>query len=683
MSEAEKKKKFIGVCFLGIIYIVAFFLGILMFLFTAGYMNDLWRLLISSMTSMVVIYIVGVVFNTSSFIDPYWSLQTPVYMLFLMIYYNAFNVGTILFFSVFTFWAIRLTFNFLRNYTGPHYEDWRYRNAKKRFKGFYFIISFFAFHLLTTLSVFASSLPMYYYITIIDGLDFGLWQLIGLIIMTLAVYVETQADSEMYHFRKNRSSASLAYDKKLWKHVRHPNYLAEFILWAGASYVYISAPPYDWFFIFCSMPVIFLIIVATFIAEKHYLSYKPDYKIYKKNTFMYLPIAKKKIPYLNDNNKAWVTFYGQAQSKGRPDAMRYAKDLTLRYPIFVPFGGSHIRITLDNYCVDEDIHIDHLVIARGKSLSDLQEDPIYVTFQGERRVHIYPHMEITSDPIPYKMESDEYLIVNIYIKGCCKLTGCVDIIGPLSKGYFAYGDQSLKESLDKNTSKSFSWVHFISNIDIYTDKTNECVVCYGDSITSQDWPDYMDLHLREMGIKNIAVVRKAVSGTRILREYECITYQSYCLMGKKRFYHEVSSVSGCKKVIIQHGINDIIHPVGEDINPFRPMSDMPTSEDLITGLERYQKIAERLKLETYYGKLLPIYNWRTYAKFREDVKNEVNDWIRKQPNFIDFENEIGKKADGIWYFKDEMDSSDHLHPSKKAYQAMGNLAAEILYSNNK
>ena len=474
----------------------------------------------------------------------------------------------------------------------------------------------------------------------------------------------------------------LWYDKKLWKYVRHPNYLAEIILWAGATYVYVSASPSEWYFIFCAEPVIFLIILATYIAERHYLKYKPDYKIYMKNAFAFLPIPRKRIPYINDENKHWVTFYGQAQSKGRPDAMRYAKDLTLRYPIFVPFDGDYIRITLDNYPVDEDVVIDHVIVARGKSLSDKQEDPIYVTFDGNRKVRIEAHKHIKSDPIPYKLNNDEFLIVNIYIKGCTNLTGCVDIIGPLSKGYFAYGDQSLNETLDKNTSKSLSWVHFISNVDIYTKKENECIVCYGDSITSQDWPDYMELHLREAGIKNVAVVRKAVSGTRILREYDCITYQSYGLKGSKRFYHEVSSVVGAKKIIIQHGINDIIHPVGEEVNPFRPMSDMPTVEDLTFGLEKYKKIADRLHMEVYFGNLLPIYNWRTYASFREDVKNGVNDWINQKENCIDFESTVGEKIDSIWHFKEGMDSGDHLHPSKEAYSLMGLKAFEVIFQKS-
>ncbi|MBQ6783570.1 MAG: hypothetical protein IJP63_06165 [Acholeplasmatales bacterium] len=372
----------------------------------------------------------------------------------------------------------------------------------------------------------------------------------------------------------------------------------------------------------------------------------------------------------------WVTMWGNAQSTVMPMPQRYAKDLTLRYPVLVPFKGNKIRITLDNYCVNEYSKIDLVAISRGKSLSDSIEDITYLTFNGKKDLTLEPHKSITSDECEIDLESDEYLIVSIYIKDYVNLTGGVDIIGPLSKGYFAYGNQIENKKLDINTSKSTSWVFFLSNIDIYTDDSNKAVICYGDSITSQNWPDEMLLALRENNIMNISVVRKAVSGTRILRQYECITYQSYGLKGSNRFRHEVSSVSGADKIIIQHGINDIIHPVGEDVNIFRPMSDLPTVDELIGGINYYIDIAKELNLDVYVGTLLPIYNWRTYAPFREELKNEFNFNLRSNYKCIDFEAEIGQNIEGVWEFKDGCDSGDHLHPSKDAYKLMGKLAAK-------
>ena len=673
------KKKIVGLIFLALLYALSFAAGILVYKFT-DMLNDLLRMFLLSVTPMVIVYIFGLILDNTSIINPYWSIQTPILMMFLMIEYNAFSLGAVLYFMVFVLWALRLSINYVLVYTGLQYEDWRYKKIKERTGKVYFLVSFLFIFIMPTLVVFVSSLPMYLYI--LKGCRFELLQMIGLGVMLIATFYQTQADYEMHLFIKNRSSNKTVYDSKLWKYSRHPNYFGEMVLWLGVAFVFITAQSDMWYVVFCALPVILLhLFIAIPISEKHYLTYKIGYDIYKKNTHMLLPIPKrkKKDTYSLDNYK-WVTMHGNAQSKSLPQPQTYAKDLTLRYPIFIPFNGKFIKISLDNFLQDEDVVIDHVIIARGHELKDKQENPIYVTFNNERKVQLLAHQMIESDPIPYEAIEDEYLIVNIYIKGYAKLTGGVDIQGPLSKGYFAYGDQSLNGELDLNTSKETGFVYFLSNVDIYTEDKNEAIICYGDSITSQDWPDYMLLHLREKGIKNVSVIRKAVSGTRILREYDCITYQSYGKSGKHRFYHEISSVKGCNKVIIQHGINDIIHPVGVEVNPFRPMSDLPTKEELIQGLEHYRSIAKRLDLKVYYGTLLPIYGWRTYAPFREELKNGVNDWIKEQENVIDFEHEVSNFEDGIWYFKEGMDSKDHLHPSKEAYNLMGKLACDVCYN---
>ena len=375
----------------------------------------------------------------------------------------------------------------------------------------------------------------------------------------------------------------------------------------------------------------------------------------------------------------WVTMWGNAQSTVLPHPAYYAKDLTLRYPIFVPFDGNKLRITLDNFCCNEAVKINRVAVAKGNKKCELLSEVTYLTFNGNLEVEIEAHGTVISDSLEYKVSSDEFVVVSIYLKDYTNLTSGVDIVGPLSGGAYAYGNQIENVKFDINTSKSTTWVYFLANVDIYTDENNEAVICYGDSITSQDWPDYMLLALRENNIKNVSVVRKAVSGTRILRQYSCITYQSYGLCGKNRFEHEVSSVCGAKNIIIQHGINDIIHPVGSDVNIFRPMSDMPTTKELTDGIEFYLDETKKMGLNPYVGTLLPIYGWRTYEKFREDIKNEFNNWIVTNLNYIDFGNEIGNLINDEYHFKDKCDSGDHLHPSKYAYDLMGKLAAKTIY----
>jgi hypothetical protein len=96
----------------------------------------------------------------------------------------------------------------------------------------------------------------------------------------------------------------------------------------------------------------------------------------------------------------------------------------------------------------------------------------------------------------------------------------------------------------------------------------------------------MLLSLRENGIKNVSVVRKAVSGTRVLRQYNCITYQSYGLCGKNRFRHEIESVCGAKKIIIQQGINDASQEAQEKL--------LQQREEFDTNITAFK---EQLKVE--------------------------------------------------------------------------------------
>ena len=56
------------------------------------------------------------------------------------------------------------------------------------------------------------------------------------------------------------------------------------------------------------------------------------------------------------------------------------------------------------------------------------------------------------------------------------------------------------------------------------------------------------------------------------------------------------------------------------------MSDLPTATQLIDGLKWYIDKARSYGYRIYVGTLLPIRGWRTYAPFREDLKNEFNEF---------------------------------------------------------
>lgn len=378
----------------------------------------------------------------------------------------------------------------------------------------------------------------------------------------------------------------------------------------------------------------------------------------------------------------WVACWGNAPSISDRELVTYAKDLTLRYPVKMCFDGNRLRFHFSNITGEEAITITEVTI--GISIDDRSVDECSIKsilFDGEKSVTIAPGSQVVSDELIYEVNRGDELSVSIYLGDYTQMNSGVLVTGPLSKGFFAYGNYVNSERLPLEKTRSTNWFYFLDTIDVLTSEDNHALICYGDSITAQDWPDYLILRTFEEKMNNVSIIRRAISGTRILREYDCITYAAYGAKGEKRFDRECD-VAGADAVIIQHGINDIIHPVGEDVNVFRPMSDMPTLEEMIDGVsEIYVKNAREKGLKVYSGTLLPIKGWRTYAEFRDVIRGEFNEWLRTSDIFdgcIDFDKAVRDGADPLC-FAEGFDSGDHLHPSSAAYKAMAEaVPPEIL-----
>lgn len=364
----------------------------------------------------------------------------------------------------------------------------------------------------------------------------------------------------------------------------------------------------------------------------------------------------------------WVACWGNATSiTDRKEAV-YAKDITLRYPVRMCFDGSHLRMRFSNLTGTEPVTLTKVFVAHEGSTGASTA----VTFTGQTGITIQPGKEVESDAVSFCVHRNDVLNVSIYLGEYAQMNAGTLITGPLSKGKYSYGDFAEVQELPVDLTRNTNWFYFLNTIDVLTEEKNHAIVCYGDSITAQSWPDYLTLRTFNEGFNNLSIIRRAVSGTRILRQYDCITYQAYGLKGATRFPIEMN-VAGASHVIIQHGINDIIHPVGKENNPFRPWSDLPTIEQMQQGTESlYVNHARKLGLCVWSGTLLPIYGWRTYNEMRDQMRNEFNAWLRTSELFdgcIDFDKAV-RNAEQPAAFAPGFDSGDHLHPSELAYEAM-------------
>jgi len=373
------------------------------------------------------------------------------------------------------------------------------------------------------------------------------------------------------------------------------------------------------------------------------------------------------------NTQKWVSVWGNAVSVAENRPERYAKDITIRYPVNIPFSGAALRLTFDNYCGTEPVTLHKISVFYGGEFYP-------VLCGGQRSVTIPAGERVVTDPLEIHLRAEELIQVSFYLADFTLMRSVVYACGPLSEGLYANGDQTENASIDIMTSKRTHLFYFLSNVSVLTASENRAIVCYGDSITAQDWPDYLAMRCYREGCRKTAVIRRATSGSRILRQYECLTYESYGLSGSNRFTHEVPT-DGADTVIIQQGINDIIHPVGEEKNVFRPMSDLPTVEELIEGLKTYIAQARSFGYQVYVGTLLPMGGWRTDAPFRQEMRHAYNEFIRTTDlidGCIDFDRALQDPSRPD-YFLPEYDSGDHLHPSAAGYERMAEeIPAELL-----
>lgn len=235
----------------------------------------------------VFIFLISFLFNNSSFYDPYWSLAPIPILVFWILGADpeqANGIRQVLILSVVLIWAVRLTGNWIRRWTGFHDEDWRYAGFRSQFGNAYWVISLLGIHLFPTLVVFAGLLPLYPALTQAPG-PICLWDVIAGIITLQAIVVETAADEQLRRFIRTNADPSGFLKTGLWKYSRHPNYLGEVGFWIGLFIFSFTAEKFQWWYI--SGPAVMILLfrfISVPMVERRMLKRRRGYDEYMKRT---------------------------------------------------------------------------------------------------------------------------------------------------------------------------------------------------------------------------------------------------------------------------------------------------------------------------------------------------------------------------------------------------------------
>ena len=367
----------------------------------------------------------------------------------------------------------------------------------------------------------------------------------------------------------------------------------------------------------------------------------------------------------------WVNGWGLGVTHPPLTEAQWTKDTTVRYILINSLDAGAVRLKFSNRFGEHPATLSEVTVAvSADGKCAVRKDSIInVTFNGNISVIIPPHGEIVSDAIPFNIKSGEKLAVSIYFGEFTQMNSGFTYDNKFMIRRFIEGNCTKSEDFDKMKMSFSAAYNFLWSVDFLTYEDSYSIAAYGDSITSQEWVDFVAEKLIASGINNRAIVRRAVSGSRIFGSYPALSYFHYGEDGKTRFKREIMH-DGVSGVIILHGINDIIHPDGK--NPMRPMSNMPTVDQLADGIKWYIDTAKELGYKTYVGTLLPIKDWRTYDVPRDNIRIAFNDWIRTQKysdGFIDFEKAVRSTSDPR-AFDPECNRGDNLHASVEGYRRM-------------
>lgn len=363
-------------------------------------------------------------------------------------------------------------------------------------------------------------------------------------------------------------------------------------------------------------------------------------------------------------NQKWVAAWGASPSIADVQPAQYAKDVTLRYVLKMGIRGSAVRLRFDNLFGAEPAQLTRVTVCAAGA-----NETTPVSFGGEAIGTIPAGGSLISDELAMDVTSGMDLVVNLYLGQFTHMINGVGCSGPLSGGHFAMGDLTDHTSFSLLEGKEIGTYFFLSELDVLADEHTHALIAFGDSITSQSWPDHLTLRMLESGRENLSVIRRGISGSRVLREYSHLQHRHYGPGGMARFEREVN-IPGADRVLILHGINDIIHPDG--VHPARPMEHLPTPEALIDGLRAYINAAHSYGMKAYLATLTPILGWRTDAPDRQALRAAVNEWIRatdEADGLVDFAAATCDPAEPR-ALKADCDSGDHLHPSNEGARAM-------------
>jgi len=226
-----------------------------------------WAMVAGLLASVAVTFAAALHTRNGSVFDAWWSVMPPVAAL----WFTGLSQGAelsarqVAVHTVVWFWAVRLTANWARGWSGLDHEDWRYVDMVEKWPLPAWLVRLVPVMLAPAAFVAAGCLPLYPALAL-GSAGFGFLDGVALALGLAGTSLELVADEQMRVFAVRKRPGDVMRDG-LWRWSRHPNYLGEILFWISLWLFALAAAPAWWWtgvgalailalFVFASIPLL-------------------------------------------------------------------------------------------------------------------------------------------------------------------------------------------------------------------------------------------------------------------------------------------------------------------------------------------------------------------------------------------------------------------------------------------
>lgn len=369
----------------------------------------------------------------------------------------------------------------------------------------------------------------------------------------------------------------------------------------------------------------------------------------------------------------WVGTWGQSVFEMPPEWAGHRLDpgvLTIRVP--VGGGGDACRVTLSNRYGTKPVLIDRVEVR----LPDGSGEPF--RFASATSATVPAGGVLVSDALDVVLPPGEQIGLRIHLETPLLLTSVNRVetdVWDLAPSDTSRGPAT-RPTFWFAGAQQLSPLPLLQRLEVRVPDEPLGLLAFGDSITAAGWPAHLTEGLQQARSgRSWGSVNAGISGNRLLRPGAGPNGSWFGEAGVVRFAENFAADRCTSDVVVLLGVNDILQP-----GSVAPVDEEVTASDVIDGYGMLSAAASSQGAGIHFCTLLPFGGADGATAQRQEVRQEINAWIRTSEAaaaYIDTDAAMAHPAEPE-RLRPDLDSGDHLHPNTAGQRKLALVISESL-----